>query len=546
MAIPVRFTPLEGSMPEDGIGDLVYDDGTTRFIQDPELASMVSTYQDHLPASPAAMRGSGEFGPDQRTAAITAATPGANQVVGALNAQGASMPAPAPISLAPEPVAPAAPAAASPVAASPPAPPPAPTATDLYSVAAADALQPKVIPGQAAGWSPAQRSGVLPEDVATRQAGERQQADDDVLAQTELAREVEAEETRKQGLLDYVRKQNDIDLAKREQAEALAKKARYETERREVENTRIADDLSHQGPLRNALAVLGAAMLGFTGSDAGLRMIEGAVDRHVRTQIGQRDSKLRRLAEQMGSEEQVIAAAKEQYYRALEQQAASLQQMSKGRVMSAQTPAVLAVLRQKQTDAAHAAERESLGKQTDVYQQGRAPQVVGPDYAKAAGLMQKGEGAAADAKKAEQIGKPKPEQQKALSNLRRIRDTLKRGQETGALSAVVGWQDKVPLGPPGVVSKLLGGPGTLNEVQETFGGLPPEQQEQRTALGELQVDNLMRLVREPNNIKTQNLVQSIGVPKNDSEIKAAVARLDELIALEEQGNVALPEPLEVK
>jgi hypothetical protein len=70
-------------------------------------------------------------------------------------------------------------------------------------------------------------------------------------------------------------------------------------------------------------------------------------------------------------------------------------------------------------------------------------------------------------------------------------------------------------------------------VQEFFGGLPPDQQQQATALGELEVTNLMALVREPNNIKTQNMVQKIGVPKNDREIDTAIQRLDELIAQRE-------------
>lgn len=104
-----------------------------------------------------------------------------------------------------------------------------------------------------------------------------------------------------------------------------------------------------------------------------------------------------------------------------------------------------------------------------------------------------------------------------LRQLYRIRDTLRRAEKTGALNGVVGWQDKLGA----------------NSVQEFFGGLPPEQKEAATALQELEVGNLMRLVREPNNKNTQDMVQRLGQPKNDRDIPGSLTRLDQLIADQE-------------
>lgn len=116
--------------------------------------------------------------------------------------------------------------------------------------------------------------------------------------------------------------------------------------------------------------------------------------------------------------------------------------------------------------------------------------------------------------------KKSPTQANNEANLRqlyRIRDTLRRAEKSGDLKGVVGWQDKLGA----------------NSVQEFFGGLPEGQKEAATALQELEVGNLMRLVREPNNVRTQNMVQGLGQPKNDRDIPGSLARLDQLIADQE-------------
>jgi hypothetical protein len=126
--------------------------------------------------------------------------------------------------------------------------------------------------------------------------------------------------------------------------------------------------------------------------------------------------------------------------------------------------------------------------------------------------------------------KAQHDDQANLRQLYRLRDTLQRASKSGALQGVVGWQDKLGA----------------NSVQEFFGGLPPEQKEAATALGELEIGNLMRLVREPNNKNTQNMVQSLGMPKNDSDIPGSLQRLDQLIADQEDAvkNAAPEAPAE--
>ncbi len=123
-----------------------------------------------------------------------------------------------------------------------------------------------------------------------------------------------------------------------------------------------------------------------------------------------------------------------------------------------------------------------------------------------------------------------------LRQLYRIRDTLRRAEKTGALSSVVGYKDIKPLG-------FL---PSDNDVKRTFGMMDPGEQEASTALGELEIGNLMRLVREPNNKNTQNMVQSLGMPKSDAEIGTSLSRLDQLIADQEDAvkNAAPEAPAE--
>lgn len=548
MPTPIRFTPEEGTSLEEGTGTVHYDDGTTRYtVNDPVLAISLGQYQDHPDLaefqSPAEMRGSGALGPDQRTASMVLGMPGGAPVQAPSAFKGSvaqtlpgqeTMTNPA---LVPPPEAPPAPPAAlaRPGETSiPEAPPPTPTAGDMFRVAAAEELQPRYVPGQAAGYRPAQRTGAMDPEVAARQQGEAAAADAEVLTATELAREAEIEGQRREAGLVQARAAGQRADAEQAAREAQARRSRFQAEQRDVESAQIATDLRHEGALSNVFSVLAAALGGFIGNDVGLRMIEKRIDTHVRAQLAQRDSKLRRLADAIGSEDQAIAHAKERYYGALQMQLDADIKSNRSELAGKQTPLVLAGLKRQQLAAAHDAETQSLGKETEVYQQGRAGGYVQGDMLKAAEIKRKGEQADADRAKAGQIGKPKPEQQKNINALKRIVDVLERGQKNGAAQSVVGWQNR----------KLGLGVTSPNDVQRATGTMPPEQMEVLTAIEELEVNNLMRLVREPNNVKTQNMVQKIGSPQSDRELPVTIARLKELIA-EEEGTAGsdIPPPI---
>jgi len=298
----------------------------------------------------------------------------------------------------------------------------------------------------------------------------------------------------------------------------------------------IRADLRHEGALSNVFSVLAAALGGFIGNDVGLRMIDKRIDTHVRGQLAQRDSKLRRLADAIGSEDQAIAHAKEQYYGALQNQLAADLKSNRAELAGKQAPLVLSALKRQQLAAAHEAETQSLGKTTEVYQQARAGGVVRGDMLKAAEIKEKGEKSGAARAKATQEAKGDPDRQQQIAQMRRIRDTLRRGEKAGSLSSVTGWQAK----------KLGLGVTSPNDVKKFLGGLPPDQQEQLTAIDELQVMNLALSEREANNVEAQNMQQMLGVPLNDSDIPVMLRRLDELIAERERGLTKPNQPIVVK
>jgi hypothetical protein len=74
-------------------------------------------------------------------------------------------------------------------------------------------------------------------------------------------------------------------------AEQQAKVERWNGERQQLADMDIETDLiSARGPIGALFGVLGAALLGAVGSDAGLRMIDKSIDTHVRQQVNRRDT----------------------------------------------------------------------------------------------------------------------------------------------------------------------------------------------------------------------------------------------------------------
>jgi hypothetical protein len=568
MANPIRFRPLDGIPDADqrGAGTFEFDDGTSMVAEDPELASLVKSYQADIPELQNLQAGLDAV-PDMRLAANDATDDPIGSVFGAdpfgdnpvdpasLDTNPAFNPAApiAPAAPVPEqrgvpksvadfsqpsapveapaargyiPPGPASSASYSAPMATPPDMTDAGKAAELHRLAGEQALRGTYTPGRAAGYTPAQRTGRLDPEVATAQGEARAASNEELANTTTQARQSQADLLRQSALQEAMRLTVQREDQQRMQREAEQKRQRLLDERRAVNNAEIDTTFAQGDSFRQVMAVMGAALLGAVGSDAGLRMIESNIDRHVRKEMQVRGSKLQALAEEIGSEEQVVSAAKARIYELMEKQAGVTQKTLQAAEIENQTPAVLAELKRRALDNDQQFERESLGKVTEVYQQAQRGGFSGPNLDKAAShydaAVKSGQGAKPD--------KATVDAQKGLAELKRLRDNLKRGQQSGALKSVVGWQDKLGA----------------NSVQDFFGGLPPEQKEQATTLEELQVGNLMRLVREPNNMRTQNMVQQIGTPKNDRDIDGAIRRLDQLIAIEESGYKNGPQPVEIR
>jgi flagellum-specific peptidoglycan hydrolase FlgJ len=149
---------------------------------------------------------------------------------------------------------------------------------------------------------------------------------------------------------------------------------RWQQEQRDTAALDIKTDLvSAQGDIGAAFSILGAAMLGAIGSDAGLRMIDNSISTNVNKQINMRDSKLRILADQLGSTQQAMAAGKAQLYKIAADKAEATMRLTKADAFEAQTPEILAGLRQKQQLYEQEQQRISLGKTLEKAPEARAP-----------------------------------------------------------------------------------------------------------------------------------------------------------------------------
>lgn len=543
VANPIRFQPLDGlpDADERGAGTFTFDDGTSMVAEDPELASLVKSYQNTIPEAQNLQTGLNQV-PDMRTASASDDPIGA--VFGAdpfgdipkpPEPEPAPDPGPRETPTTPEgaqvydflenakPAAPVTGANVPMPAGTPAEQSDSQNAAELHRIAAQQALRGGYVQGRPAGWQDAQRTGALDPEVAKRQGLDLAEANQGMLGDVERARQGEADVLRQSALQEAMRLTVQREEQQRLQREAEEKRQRLLAERRRVNDAEIDTTFAQGDSFRQVLAVLGSALLGAIGSDAGLRMIESNIDRHVRKEMQIRGSKLQALAEEIGSEEQVVAGAKAKIYDLLDREAKNNQKNLDAAGIENQTPAVLAQLKKQMLAEEQGFERESLGKKTEIYQQAVRGGRTGPNLDAAAKHY---EAAAKDSA----TGKPDEKKQAAVAELKRIRDTMKRGKQSGALQGVTGWQDKLGA----------------NAAQDFFGGLPPEQREQLTNLQELEVGNLMRLVREPNNKRTQDMVQSIGSPKNDRDIDTAIQRLDQLIAIEEQGYKTGPQPVEVR
>jgi hypothetical protein len=113
-------------------------------------------------------------------------------------------------------------------------------------------------------------------------------------------------------------------------------------------------------------------------------MIESNIDNHVRKEMQIKGSKLQALAEELGSEEQAVAAAKSKLYDLVGKEAANAGKLYDAAKIEHQTPAILSAIKQQATANDQEQERQSLGKTVETYHQGRAAGRTGPDLEGAA------------------------------------------------------------------------------------------------------------------------------------------------------------------
>lgn len=403
MPVPMKFVPdphIPGA-EQLGYGDLHYDDGTIRWLDgDPELAGYVSQYPDSVGEINAASAASGAppvpttarsfmdltqppEGPPPPVTPVTPPTDPNSDFVpwapqpGTTGAPGSAGFAPSPhfVSDAEKPADPSMiPDISAEAQVARDAPPPADSSGGFAvnepppgtAEAGASAPAPMAPPElQVTG-----RTGRLDPEVAARQAEDRANANVDSQNVLQQGRDatfaIERADIRDQ----RIRIRAQMEEVQHQEQIHQQKLNRFRDEQRSVADAKIEGDLIRaQGP-GAFLSVIGAAMLGATGSDAGLRMIDSAIDRHVRGQISRRDSKLRAVADQIGSEEQAVQMAKSKYYEAAINHAEQLERLTRSDVYAAQTPGIVQQLRDKQLEANQAAERESLGKTTETLQGG--------------------------------------------------------------------------------------------------------------------------------------------------------------------------------
>jgi flagellum-specific peptidoglycan hydrolase FlgJ len=406
MAYPQFFEPLAGMPDSDllGYGDLVYDDGTRQFLNgEPDIASQYEIKSAAPPAMGPPSSGAQQppplVGADGQAYQVDmlGEQPGlkpAGGVTGALNSLGnmvsggidSGQPSPGlgdMLGSAAQGIgrlgsgAMAAPQAPQ---AQPGQPPPAPEPLQgadgrMYEPDIFDPQNPLKPAGQSQaaqaatqgpGFQPFERTGALPPDVAARQQSEMAGMNAQSMQALEQSRSEEAR-IRNEATLKAMGENDARKLA----AEQDVKDQQQKLDRLDVERKQLADmeiDRSLSGSIGlggGILAIFGSALLASTGSDAGQRMIENSIDRHVRQQVNQRDTKLNRLAEQVGSTRQAIAMGKAEIYKALADKGELAVQKVGNDVFEAQSPQVIQAARAAQQKYTQEWEKESLGKVTE-------------------------------------------------------------------------------------------------------------------------------------------------------------------------------------
>lgn len=404
---PIRFVPLDGVPDADarGVGEFHFDDGQVEVLEDPEMADLVKSYQNELPALEAQFAQPQAL-PDLRLAsndpgfalspeqmAMTSAAPEnvppptALEVTnrGRVDAGLAPLPASAPpgSDVVKPPAAPMSSGSSrAPQLEAPPSD--AEMAAEFHRRAGAQALQGGYVQGRAAGYSPAQRTGALDPEVARRQADERGGAAANVLTETDRARQAEADSLRKQALDQAMRIEVDRAARQREFDEAQTKRQRLVAEKKKINDAKVDTSFAQGNGFRQMLGFLGSALLGATGSDAGLRMMQQNIDSYVDQQMKIRGSKLADLGDELENADQVAAGAKAQLYQLAMREAESTGKLYQAAGIEHNTPAILAGLKEKYIEQEQAHEVASMGKTVETYHEAVRGGRTGPKYGEAA------------------------------------------------------------------------------------------------------------------------------------------------------------------
>lgn len=410
---PLFFEPDPEIQDSDllGIGDLIYDDGRREYVPgDPELASMFDRPPAANEGAMAPLLSPGQYTPEELAGPppVIDTEQGPMQVgpqgftpANSLALEDPTLPPMEPMGgEQPGEMGIQAVGANQPELQGPGAPPPLLDPSSGYTPEQLSGPPPILETAQGPmqvtpqGMVPYQREGALPPDVAAEQMGQLGAQQSATLQASEQAR---AEESRL--MQEYTAQRMaevEAERMKREQEiqEQQAKVERWNGERQQLADMDIETDLiSARGPIGAMFGVLGAALLGAVGSDAGLRMIDKAIDTNVREQVRRRDTKLGILGEQIQNTQQAMAMGKAKLYEALANRAELMAQKTKNDIYEAQTPAIIEGLRQKQIEQMQAAEQESLGKLIE-----RAPAPPPPvplaarrGYGEAAAIQSEGE-----------------------------------------------------------------------------------------------------------------------------------------------------------
>lgn len=216
---------------------------------------------------------------------------------------------------------------------------------------------------QLGGMVPVQREGALPPQLAQQQLGEMQAMGAQTLAATEQARRDEVR-IYNESILQQLAA-NDAERQKREQdlADQQARAERLQSEYQRVNDVQLDQSVrGAMGDVSGTLGIIGAMLMGAAGNDQGWRWLDKNVDRFVNDQVRRKETTLAMLANQFGSTQQAIAAGKAAIYKVAAERLDVLAQKTKSDIFEAQTPMVLQQLKQKQMEEEQKFVQLSLGK----------------------------------------------------------------------------------------------------------------------------------------------------------------------------------------